>query len=203
MGLLLVSCSSGEPAAPAGPSEAAEPSTAAEPATGEPAADADSGGQEPAESGSGGGYRIGVSNNIVGNSWRAQFIEGIELAAEELKAAGMIEELQLVSCDSDLTTQLNQINSMIADGYDAIMINAVSDTALSEVIKKAVDAGIQVYLFNDPAAYEDTICIAGNTDMIWKPVVQWFAEQYPEEGGTYVYISGIPASRQTTKGRRS
>ena len=137
-------------------------------------------------------FVIGLSNNVIGNSWRAQFLQGVDDARERLVAEGLVKDIIVANCDSDLNKQLDDINAMIQDGCDAILINAVSETALSEVIAKAVDAGIQVYIINDAAAYEDTIAIIGDAEGVWEPVVRYFAESYPEEGGNYIYISGVP-----------
>ncbi len=141
---------------------------------------------------SGSEFVIGVSNNVIGNSWRAQFLQGVDDARERLIADGLVKDIIVANCDSDLNKQLDDINAMIQDGCDAILINAVSETALSEVIGKAVDAGIQVYIINDAAAYEDTIAIIGDAEGVWEPVVRYFAESFPDEGGTYIYISGVP-----------
>lgn len=137
-------------------------------------------------------FVIGLSNNVIGNSWRAQFLQGVDDARERLVAEGLVKDIIVANCDSDLNKQLDDINAMIQDGCDAILINAVSETALSEVIAKAVDAGIQMYIINDAAAYEDTIAIIGDAEGVWEPVVRYFAESYPEEGGNYIYISGVP-----------
>lgn len=138
------------------------------------------------------GFVIGVSNNVIGNSWRAQFLQGVDDAKEKLVSEGLIDDIILANCDSDLNQQLDDINAMIQDGCDAILINAVSETALSGVIADAVSKGIQIYIINDAAAYEDTIAIVGDAKGVWEPVVRYFAESYPEEGGNYIYISGVP-----------
>lgn len=53
--------------------------------------------------GDGGGIRIGVCNAYIGNAWRAQMLEGLDLATEELKAAGLVEDVQVVSTNNDVT----------------------------------------------------------------------------------------------------
>lgn len=140
--------------------------------------------------GDGGGIRIGVCNAYIGNAWRAQMLEGLDLATEELKAAGLVEDVQVVSTNNDVTEQLSQINGFIADGVDALLINAVSYESLGTVIETAQEAGIEVFIFNDPAAYEGTTCITVDGVNIWKVQCQWFFEQFPD-GGDIVYLSGI------------
>ena len=159
----------------------------------EPPATVDAGKEteKEAEKDAGGnGIRIGVCNAYIGNAWRAQMLEGLDLAIEELKAEGLVEDVQVVSTNNDVTEQLSQINAFIADGVDALLINAVSYESLGTVIETAREAGIEVFIFNDPAAYEGTTCITVDGVSIWKVQVQWFMEQFPE-GGDIVYLSGI------------
>lgn len=73
---------------------------------------------------------------------------------------------------------------------DALLINAVSYESLGTVIETAQEAGIEVFIFNDPAAYEGTTCITVDGVNIWKVQCQWFFEQFPD-GGDIVYLSGI------------
>jgi ribose transport system substrate-binding protein len=146
-----------------------------------------------------GGFKIGVSNNIIGNSWRAQWIDGINAAAEDCKAKGLIGDLELVSSNADLTTQLNQINSLVQDGCNAILIDPVSDTGCAQAIQDAIKAGVLVFIVNDPAAYEGTTALVDDTVGVWQPEVQYFFEQFPEEGGTYMYLSGLPGLTTDTQ----
>jgi ribose transport system substrate-binding protein len=118
-------------------------------------------------------------------------IEGIELAGKELKAAGLVSELTVENSANDVNLQLQQINAMITDGYDGIIINAISDESLGPVIEAAKAAGVQIFIANDPAAYEDTISITVDAKSIWTAHVQWFMEQMKGQGGDIVYLSGV------------
>ena len=159
---------------------AAQPAEEATASAAEPAADPETEG----------GIRIGVCNAYIGNAWRAQMLDGLDQATQELKDAGLVEDVQIVSSNNDVTEQLSQINGFIADGVDALLINAVSYESLGTVIEAAKEAGIEVFIFNDPAAYEGTTCITVDGVSIWKVQVQWFMEQFPD-GGDIVYLSGI------------
>ena len=178
--MLFSGCAaSGEEAAP----ETQEPAQAVEEAN-----EGDAGTESQTEESD--GIRIGVCNAYIGNAWRAQMLEGLDLATQELKEAGLVEDVQVVSSNNDVTEQLSQINSFIADGVDALLINAVSYESLGTVIEAAQEAGIEVFIFNDPAAYEGTTCITVDGVTIWTSQVQWFMEQFPD-GGDIVYLSGI------------
>ena len=79
--------------------------------------------------------------------------------------------------NSDATEQLNQINAMIDSGVDAILIDAVSPTTIKSAVEKAKAKGILVVIANDPAAYEDTICVCGDNYTWQKIQAMWLMEQ--------------------------
>ena len=72
-----------------------------------------------------GPYKIGFSNGFIGNAWRAQHVEGVEKTAAELKDAGVISEVIVVNSTSGASGQISQINSLLAQGIDALVVNPV------------------------------------------------------------------------------
>ena len=94
--------------------------------------------------------RIALSNNYAGNSWRQAMLtswdtrdgkpaveQGIVAAADAFTTA-----------ENQATEQAAQIQNMILQGYDAIVLNAASPTALNGAVKEACDAGITVVSFD-------------------------------------------------------
>ncbi len=116
-----------------------------------------SGSNDSSESGGDGGYRIAFANSTIGNSWHQEFIKSIENAADEALEAGTISAFDSAIADNDPTEQANQIRSFTVAGYDAILVNATSATALNSAIKQACDAGIVVVgidqTVTEPCAY--------------------------------------------------
>lgn len=94
------------------------------------------------------GMRIALSNSYAGNSWRQQMLKTWERATADAVAAGTIAEAQVVNANNSAPEQAAQIQSMIVEGWDAIVINAASSTALNGVIQEACDAGIVVVVFD-------------------------------------------------------
>ena len=79
---------------------------------------------------------------------------------------------------------------MILQGYDAIVLNAASPTALNGAVKEACDAGITVVSFDgivtEPCAWR----IAVDFKQMGKDEVLYLAEKMPE-GGNLLEIRGL------------
>lgn len=82
---------------------------------------------------------IGISNSYVGSEWRAQMIEGMQLAADELGCTLIIE-----SADTDVNGQIQQINNLINQGVQAIVINPGDVAGLIPTLEEAIAEGIVV-----------------------------------------------------------
>ena len=128
------------------------------------------------------GFYIGLSNGYWGNTWRAQMVEDFETKAEEYKEQGILSDYMISNTNSDATEQLNQINAMIDSGVDAILIDTVSPTTIKSAVEKAKAKGILVVIANDPAAYEDTICVCGDNYTWQKIQAMWLMEQIEGKG---------------------
>lgn len=96
---------------------------------------------------SGGKYKIGLSNAYMGNDWRQIMCSVAEWTAQQEPYASKIE-FDIVQSDNSPEAQLASIQTMIDGGYDAILIDPSSTTALDSVIEEAIDAGITVVVFD-------------------------------------------------------
>jgi len=93
--------------------------------------------------------RIALSNNYAGNSWRQAMLKSWEKVTGKAVADGVVAEAPaFTTAENQATEQAAQIQNLILQGYDAIVINAASPTALNGAIKEACDAGITVVSFD-------------------------------------------------------
>lgn len=139
-----------------------------------------------------GGFTIGFLNNYVGNTWRGQFVEGVETICEEYKAAGILADYQIASSNDDVTSQLNQMNQMISQDMDALVVDPVSPTAIGPAVEKALEAGIIVVICNDAAAYEGTYFIGNNQDAYARIGMDWVAHKMKEAGKeNLIFFEGL------------
>ena len=102
--------------------------------------------------------RIALSNSYAGNSWRQAMLKAWDKQAAEAVKAGLIKEVKVVNANNSASEQASQIQSLIVEGWDAIVIDAASTTALNGVIQEACDAHITVVVFDGlataPCAYK-------------------------------------------------
>lgn len=102
--------------------------------------------------------KIALSNSYAGNSWRQQMLKTWERASADAIAAHLIKTTKVVNANASAPEQANHIRSLIVEGWDAIVINAASPTALNGTIQEACDANIVVVVFDGlataPCAYK-------------------------------------------------
>ena len=140
MVLGLIACGAKEEAAPA-PAPAPEAAPEAAPA---PEAEA-----APAE-----GYKVAISLAEY-NEWNKLYEAVIAQKCEEW---GWTYEI--FDSKQDAATQIDQVNSIVAQGFDAMTIQAVDNAALAPAVGAAADAGVIVvdhYGFADELGISDKI----------------------------------------------
>ncbi|AMB79381.1 ABC transporter substrate-binding protein [Pseudomonas sp. Lz4W] len=101
---------------------------------------------------------IALSNNYAGNSWRQSMLNSWQQTTEQAVKDGIIAGADsFTTAENQATEQAAQIQNLILQGYNAIVINAASPTALNGAVKQACDAGIVVVSFDgivtEPCAY--------------------------------------------------
>ncbi len=123
-----------------------------------------SGCSAPAEEATGeddGKYRIALSNSYVGNDWRQLMIKSAVVAAEKDEYKDIVE-LTVVNSEHNPESQSASIDALVAEGYDAILIDAASTTGLTTSIKRAMDAGVVCVTFDAVADVEGIYTVSTN-----------------------------------------
>ena len=97
-----------------------------------------------------GDYKIAlITMDSVDQHW-VSLKEGAE---EEAKADGVTVDFMAPDVKDD-AKQIECINNAVAGGYDAILVAANSDDAVSGALQEAVDAGIKIVYVDSPANVE-------------------------------------------------
>jgi ribose transport system substrate-binding protein len=102
--------------------------------------------------------KIALSNNFAGNSWRQAMLKSWDKVTKDALAKKVVAQApSFTTSENQATEQAAQIQNMILQGFDAIVVNAASPTALNGAVKQACDAGIVVVSFDgivtEPCAY--------------------------------------------------
>ncbi|QAR25185.1 sugar ABC transporter substrate-binding protein [Paracoccus denitrificans] len=92
-----------------------------------------------------GGTRIGVSMTSFDNPFLTILLNGIKQQAAQDGAELILEDAQL-----DVARQQNQVQNFIANGVDAIIVNAVDGAATPAMTQMAIQAGVPLVYVNHP-----------------------------------------------------
>ncbi|WP_454288729.1 substrate-binding domain-containing protein [Rhizobium arsenicireducens] len=137
------------------------------------------------------GKKIALSNNYAGNSWRQAMLTSWDKVTQEAVKAGTVAAADpFTTAENQATEQAAQIQNMILEGYDAIVVNAASPTALNGAVKEACDAGIVVVSFDgivtEPCAWR----IAVDFKEMGRSQVEYLSKKMPD-GGNLLEIRGL------------
>ncbi|KXF75157.1 ABC transporter substrate-binding protein [Paramesorhizobium deserti] len=135
--------------------------------------------------------KIALSNNYAGNSWRQAMLTSWEKVTGEAVKAGVVSAADaFTTAENQATEQAAQIQNMILQGYDAIVLNAASPTALNGAVKEACDAGITVVSFDgivtEPCAWR----IAVDFKEMGRSEIEYLAKRL-SDGGNLLEIRGL------------
>jgi ribose transport system substrate-binding protein len=147
-------------------------------------------------------FKIALSMSYVGNDWQ---IEAKNLVAAEAATPPYNHEVQLHTYvagaagagGADVNSQIEQMQQMIASGYDAIITFPISPTALDPVIKQACDRGVIVIAYDgavtEPCAYNVHI----NQFAAGKFTAQWLVKALHGKGNI-VEANGVAGTSVDT-----
>jgi ribose transport system substrate-binding protein len=135
--------------------------------------------------------RIALSNNYAGNSWRQAMLTSWATVTGPAVEQGIVAAADaFTTAENQATEQAAQIQNMILQGYDAIVLNAASPTALNGAVKEACDAGIIVVSFDgivtEPCAWR----IAVDFHEMGRGQLDYLAGRLPD-GGNLLEIRGL------------
>ncbi|WP_439561499.1 ABC transporter substrate-binding protein [Roseinatronobacter sp.] len=135
--------------------------------------------------------RIALSNNYAGNSWRQAMLESWSEIAGAAAQDGVVAAADaFTTSENQATEQAAQIQNLILQGYDAIVLNAASPTALNGAVAEACNAGLVVVSFDgivtEPCAWR----IAVDFQQMGREQVDYLASRLPD-GGNLLEIRGL------------
>jgi len=107
-------------------------------------------------------------------------------------AKGLGAEVNVQNANGDIKEQISQIEYLIEKKMDAIVVIAQDCTAISEVLKKAKEAGIITIAYDRLVHNADVdLYISIDSEEVGKLMAQTLIDEIPE-GGNVVIIYGSP-----------
>jgi ABC-type sugar transport system substrate-binding protein len=145
-----------------------------------------------------GPYRVGLSNGFSGNAWRKMMLATLDLEVKSRPED--IAEYIVTDGQGDDTKQINDLESLISQEVDIILVDPNSGTAVTPTLKKAMDAGILVAVFDLEVVGEDyTFYVATNPVPASEKFAHFLVERVGK-GGKIVALGGIPGNTYTAAG---
>jgi len=135
--------------------------------------------------------KIALSNYFNGNIWRKQMEASFEATASA--NPDYVSEFKIVNSDGSAPQQAQQIQSLVLEGYDAIIIDAASPTALNGAIEEACNAGVTVVVFDSLATAECAYKVAFDYETYGTLEAEFMAEQLGGEGNLLM-VRGLPGN---------
>jgi ribose transport system substrate-binding protein len=135
--------------------------------------------------------RIALSNNYAGNSWRQAMLKSWDKVTSKAVADGVVAAADaFTTAENQATEQAAQIQNLILQGYDAIVLNAASPTALNGAVKEACDAGITVVSFDGVVSEPCAWRIAVDFKKMGADQLDYLSDRLPD-GGNVLEIRGL------------
>jgi ribose transport system substrate-binding protein len=142
--------------------------------------------------------KIAFSNSYVGNAWRSETVKVFNSYCEMLKGKGVISQYYSSSSGNDPQAQINEIRNMMSQGYNAIVINAASPTALVPVTNEAINRGILIASFDNTVASNKVYNVNVDMQALGSDQAQWLAKELGGKGNI-LFIKGISGTTVTNQ----
>jgi ribose transport system substrate-binding protein len=139
-----------------------------------------------------GKHKIFLSMSYIGNDWQAEAANMIKAMADSPAYKDKVD-LQVQVAGPNAQKQIQQINSMVQAGAEAIIVYPISPTALNGAVKNACAKGVVVIAYDsiieEPCAYNVHI-----DQSAWgTQSAEWLVKQMGGKGRV-VMITGVPGT---------
>jgi ribose transport system substrate-binding protein len=121
--------------------------------------------------------------------------------AKVLKDNGVIADYYSSSSGQDPEAQINEIRNMMAQGYDAILVDAASMTALAPICEEAVDRGVVIVTFDNVVKSDLVYSVEFDPYEMGKLQAEWMLKKIGGKGNL-LWIAGIEGAGSTVQRER-
>lgn len=145
--------------------------------------------------------KFGVSMSQFDDNWLTYLRESM---ADKAKEEGV--QLQFEDARSDVVKQLNQVQSFVSQGVDAIIVNPVDTAATRNITQSAVKAGIPLIYVNrrpdDSKLPEGVITVASNDLEAGRLQMEYLVEKMGGKGNIVIMLGDLAnnSTHNRTKG---
>lgn len=151
------------------------------------------------------GYLIGAPMSSFSDKWQTYLQDGVRAFGDEYEDV----TIQMTDGKDDPAQQLNQVETLLTQGADAIVIVPVDISAMEPIIAATNEAAVPLVVVNRLPAeqFMDDIDVFVGSESIRAGIMQaeWVAQEMQPEGGTVGIIQGPlgqEAARMRTEGNK-
>lgn len=157
------------------------------------------GGTPPASSGGAeGGKVVAVVPKTLNNPF---FVAMVDSLTADAQAQGWTVKVNAPDAETEVDKQISILEAFIEEGVDAIVTGPCSKTSIVDVIKKADEKGIPVFLIDSGADESPYKAFIGTDNYIGgQTAAQWIGENVKGEVAIVDGFSGNDATTQRQKG---
>ncbi len=141
-------------------------------------------------------FKIFLSMSYIGNDWQAEAANMVKAMAAHAEFRDKVD-LQIQVAGPNAQRQIQQINSMVQAGADAIVTFPISPTALNNVVKNACAQNVVVFAYDaeitEPCAYNTHI----DQEEAGRVTAEWLVDKLGGKGDIVV-ITGVPGTSVDT-----
>ena len=91
--------------------------------------------------------RVVLVNSFLGNDYRIQMQRSAE-AASKHEPYSKVVDFSILNTENTPEAQRAGVGNLFAQGVDAILLNAVDNTSMNDIVEKACDQGVKVVTFD-------------------------------------------------------
>ena len=143
-----------------------------------------------------GKHKIFLAMSYIGNDWQAEATNMVRAMAASADFKDKVD-LQVQVSGPSAQRQIQQINSMVQAGAEAIVVYPISPTALNQVVRAACRKGVMIIAYDaaitEPCAYN----VAIDQSEAGRVTAQWLADKLHGKG-RIVAITGVPGTSVDT-----
>lgn len=141
---------------------------------------------------SGAKYKVALSNSFMGNDWRQIMIKCAEVGAKKEPYASKLD-LTVINSENNAEAQSAAIDALVEQGYNAILIDAASSSALIPSVNRALDAGIVVVSFDSTVVSDGVYTVQTDFVSMVKSWAKYLCEKCGK-GAKIAVDTGMPGS---------
>lgn len=142
-------------------------------------------------------FKIYLSMSYIGNDWQAEAANMIKAMASHKNFRDKVD-LNIQVAGPNAQKQIQQINSMVQAGADAIVIFPISPTALNAVVKNACDKGVLIFAYDAEITEECAYNIHIDQSEAGRVTAEWLADKLGGKGNIVV-LTGVPGTSVDTQ----